>query len=109
MKDSIQNIVERIRATNKNLSLRLAVVRYRDIDDYPRFEVLDFVDSIDSFKSFLADLRATGGADAPEDMAGAIQEVNKLSWSNPSQVTFLIADAPCHGEEFHPYGTPGLL
>ncbi len=47
-------------------------------------------------------------------MAGAIQEVNKLSWSNPSQVTFIIADAPCHGSEFHPYGdsypagTPGI-
>lgn len=47
-------------------------------------------------------------------MAEAIQEVNKLSWSNPSQVTFLIADAPCHGEEFHPYtdsypySTPGI-
>lgn len=60
VKDSIQNIVERIRATNRNLSVRLAVVGYRDIDDYPRFEVLDFVDSIDSFKSFLADLRVPG-------------------------------------------------
>ena len=114
VKDSIQNIVQWIRATNKNLSLRLAVVGYRDIEDKRRFEVLDFVDSLDTFKSFLEDLRATGGADAPEDMAGAIQEVNKLSWSNPSQVTFLIADAPCHGSEFHPYrdnypaGTPGI-
>lgn len=60
VKDSIQNIVERIRATNENLSLRLAVVGYRDIEDCPRFEVLNFVDSIDSFKSFLANLVLPG-------------------------------------------------
>lgn len=47
-------------------------------------------------------------------MAGAIKEANKLSWSNPSKVTFIIADAPCHGREFHtcgdsyPDGTPGI-
>lgn len=115
VKDSIHDIVQRIRATNKNLSLRLAIVGYRDIEDCPRFEVLDFVSFIDSFTSFLAGLRATGGADTPEDMAGAIQEVNKLSWSNPTKVTFLIADSPCHGSEFHPYddsypeGTPGIV
>jgi hypothetical protein len=46
-------------------------------------EVLDFVTSIDSFKEFLGNLKAAGGGDAPEDMANAIQETNKLSWVHP--------------------------
>jgi hypothetical protein len=115
VKDSIQDIIERVRATNNNLSLRLAIVGYRDINDHHlRFEVLDFVTSIDEFKSFLEGLSAIGGADTPEDMAGAIKEANNLSWSNPSKVAFLIADSPCHGSEFHSYddsypdGTPGI-
>lgn len=116
VKDSIQNIVDRVLATNGNMNLRLAIVGYRDIDDgSKRFEVLDFVTSIDAFKTFLANLRATGGADAAEDIAGAIQQANKLSWSQPTKVVFIIADAPCHGTDFHtigsdnyPSGTPGI-
>lgn len=114
-KDSIQGIVDRVSATNANMNLRLAIVGYRDISDgSQRFEVLDFVTSIDSFKNFLANLKATGGADTAEDMAGAIQQTNRLSWSHPTKVVFIIADAPCHGTEFHsvddsfPSGTPGI-
>jgi hypothetical protein len=114
VKDSIKSIVDRVLATNQDTNLRLAIVGYRDINDSPRCEVLDFVTSIDSFKEFLAGLNATGGDDTPEDMANAIRETNKLSWANPSKVTFIIADAPCHGSEFHscddsyPHGTPGI-
>jgi len=114
VKDSIKSIVDRVLATNQDTNLRLAIVGYRDINDSPRCEVLDFVTSIDSFKEFLAGLNATGGDDAPEDMANAIRETNKLSWANPSKVTFIIADALCHGSEFHscvdsyPRGTPGI-
>mmetsp|Transcript_16497 Transcript_16497/g.29920 ORF Transcript_16497/g.29920 Transcript_16497/m.29920 type:complete len:391 (+) Transcript_16497:295-1467(+) len=114
VKESIQGIVERVRATNQSMNLRLAIVCYRDMGDSPRFEVLDFVTSVDLFKGFLANLSAIGGADIPEDMAGALKETNKLSWTHPSKVAFIIADAPCHGMEFHscsdsyPNGTPGV-
>jgi hypothetical protein len=115
VKDSIKSIVDRVRATNQGMNLRLAIVGYRDINDTPRCEVLDFVTSVDSFKEFLANLRAKGGGDTPEDMANAIQATNKLSWNHPSKVVFIIADAPCHGREFHscdddfyPDGTPGI-
>jgi len=115
VKNSIQNIVDRVLVTNGNMNLRLAIVGYRDIGDgSKRFEVLDFVTSIDTFRTFLTNLRATGGADTAEDIAGAIQQANKLSWSQPTKVVFIIADAPCHGTEFHsvddsyPAGTPGI-
>ena len=47
-------------------------------------------------------------------MAGGIQKANGLSWSSPTRIAFLIADAPCHGLEFHdfddtyPHGTLGI-
>ena len=115
VKDSIKSIVNRVQATNQGMNLRLAIVGYRDIDDTPRCEVLDFVTSIDSFKEFLANLETKGGCDTPEDMANAIQVTNMLSWNHPSKVVFIIADAPCHGREIHscgddsyPDGTPGI-
>jgi hypothetical protein len=116
VKSSIRAIVKQIMHTNGNLTLRLGVVAYRDIKDTKRFEVLDFVTSVSEFEAFVGSLKAEGGADTPEDIAGGLQQANKLSWSNPTRIAFLIADAPCHGRDYHdgdigdsyPDGTPGI-
>lgn len=113
-KESIKNIVRRVSRTNQGLKLRIAVVGYRDISDSNRFEMLDFTTCTKTFEEFVGHLKANGGGDAPEDIAGAFQKANSLSWTQTSRVTFLIADAPCHGSEFHrfddsyPHGTPGI-
>ena len=99
VKQTVKIIVRNILKTNKSLSLRLAAVAYRDIRDKNRFEIFDFNKSIKLFESFLGRLKAIGGDDGPEDLAGAIKETNKLSWLYPTNVTFIIADAPCHGRE----------
>ncbi|KAG7364997.1 alpha-kinase family protein [Nitzschia inconspicua] len=106
-KSSIQDIARRVMHTNPDLNLRVAVVGYRDISDANRFEVLDFTTSINDFESFVAKLVAEGGADAPEDVAGAIQKTNGLSWNQTSRVVFLICDYPCHGTKYHDYTYPG--
>jgi len=114
VKANIKHIVRQVARTNGNLQIRLAVVAYRDISDVDRYEVFDFVTCIESFEESVGKLRAFGGNDAPEDMAGGIQKANGLSWNNPTRIAFLIADAPCHGSEFHrladsyPGGTPGI-
>jgi hypothetical protein len=105
-----------LESTNCSANLRLAIVGYPDIRDTKRFEVLDFGSSVEMFKNFLSKLEATSGADTPEDLAGAIaiQQANHLSWSQPTRMVFVIADAPCHGTEFHnyedsyPMGSPGI-
>lgn len=91
------------------------MVGYRDFcDGANQFEVLDFVSSVSEFKAFVDAIVAKGGGDAPEDMAGAIWKANRLSWSYPARGLFLIADAPCHGLEYHSYaddcpsGPPGV-
>jgi len=115
VKNSIKDIVRQIQRTNGNLNLRISIVGYRDFCDGPKqFEILDFISSISVFEEFVDGVVATGGGDAPEDMAGAMQKANALSWENPTRAVFLIADAPCHGREFHPYnddypgGSPGI-
>jgi rRNA maturation endonuclease Nob1 len=115
-KSSIKDIVRRVGRTNAGLKLRVAVVGYRDLGDTNRFEVLDFTSAVEDFERFVSLLKAGGGGDAPEDIAGAIQKANALSWQQTSRLTFLIADAPCHGRKFngltggdsYPEGTPGI-
>jgi Alpha-kinase family/von Willebrand factor type A domain len=113
-KSSIKEIAHRVMHTNPDLKLRVAVVGHRDLSDNDRFEILDFTSSIADFETFVSKLVADGGADAPEDIAGAIQKANGLSWSQMSRVVFLICDYPCHGSKYHDYtdyypeGTPGI-
>lgn len=107
VQSSIKRIVSQITKTNGNLKLRLSVVAYRDIADTNRHEVLQFTTSVPKFEEFVGKLQATGGDDAPEDIAGAVQKANRLSWEYPTRVVFLIADAPCHGTQFHGYGGIG--
>jgi len=114
VKSNIKGIVRQIGKTSADLDLRLAVVAYRDIGDTRRFEVFDFHTSIEKFESNLSGLRAEGGEDAPEDMAGGIQKANKLNWKHPTRVAFIVADYPCHGHAYHnfvdsyPSGTPEI-
>jgi hypothetical protein len=104
VKKNIKAIVANIKTTNGNLRLRLAMVAYRDVSDRHRSEVFPFSESVLEFESFVENLRATGGGDAPEDIAGAVQKVNELDWTHPTRLTFLITDAPCHGVDFsHPW------
>ncbi|KAL3922042.1 MAG: hypothetical protein SGILL_002420 [Bacillariaceae sp.] len=107
-KKSIKDIVSRAKHTNPGLLLRLALVGYRDISDEKRFEVLDFTSSIEEFEIFVSKLVADGGKDAPEDIAGALQKANALSWKQASRVVFLICDYPCHGMKFHDYPLPDI-
>jgi von Willebrand factor type A domain len=115
VKSSIRSIVAKIKKTNPDLTLRLAAVAYRDLSDgKERSESLGFVPSVGEFEEFLQTVKAKGGGDEPEDMALGIQIANGLAWKNRTRVVFVIADAPCHGREFHnlednyPSGTPSI-
>jgi len=101
-KDKIQDIMANVKESYPKSEIRVAIVAYRDIEDKNRHEMLPFTESSEKAKTFLKGLRAEGGGDAPEDVNGAFQiALYKITWQNPVRLLVHIADAPCHGKEFH--------
>ena len=99
LKDSVRSVAERISALPGNADLRLGMTVYRDRGDLFVTRTFDFTSSVDVFKAALAEVRAAGGGDTPEDLnAGLHQAVTAPSWRGDDTVKlmFLIADAPPH-------------
>jgi len=82
---------------------RVAFVGYRDVwDRFRQFEVHDFTTNYEGIKSFIANTKATGGGDQAEDITGALMRGSTLNFSeNGTLLSFLIADAPTHGKQYH--------
>jgi hypothetical protein len=99
LKDSVRSVAERISGLPGNADLRLGMTVYRDRGDLFVTRTFDFTFSVDVFKTALAEVRADGGGDTPEDLnAGLHEAVTKPSWRGDDTVklVFLIADAPPH-------------
>jgi hypothetical protein len=110
LKDSVRSVAERISGLPGNArelheppqvqtDLRLGMTVYRDRGDLFVTRTFDFTSSVDVFKTALAEVRAGGGGDTPEDLnAGLHQAVTSPSWRGDDTVKlmFLIADAPPH-------------
>lgn len=100
-KTKIQDIIEVSSEQHANAQFEVALVSYRDYGDTVRFRVADFC-SANQVVQALDHVRAEGGDDAAEDVAGALDHVSRLTWG-PSNVRmmFHIADAPAHGLAYH--------
>ena len=99
LKDSVRSVSERISALPGEADLRLGMTVYRDRGDLFVTRTFDFTSSVDIFKTALAEVRADGGGDTPEDLnAGLHEAVTSPSWRGDDTVklVFLIADAPPH-------------
>ncbi|HET9770102.1 MAG TPA: VWA domain-containing protein, partial [Acidimicrobiia bacterium] len=99
LKDSVRSVSDRIAALPGDVDLRLGMTVYRDRNDLFVTRTFDFTSSVDVFKAALAEVRADGGGDTPEDLnAGLHQAVTDPSWRGDDTVklVFLIADAPPH-------------
>ena len=46
-------------------------------------------------------IQAIGGGDTCEDVFTGLEAAEKLSWKSHNRIVFHVADAPCHGTEFH--------
>lgn len=97
-KKQVISIMKNIKTVFLNeADVRMAVVGYKDHYDSPNIEFLDFTPSADKVHSFLNQLRATGGGDAPEDVLGGIKHALNASWKQQTRCIIHIADAPPHG------------
>uniref|UniRef100_A0AC34GJX0 VWFA domain-containing protein n=1 Tax=Panagrolaimus sp. ES5 TaxID=591445 RepID=A0AC34GJX0_9BILA len=83
--------------------IRLSFVAYRDFGDRDQFKILNFTKSVNEFKEFCANLKATGGGDACEDVFGGLDKALNLSWSDDcgTKLIFHICDAPGHGKKYY--------
>ncbi len=100
LKVEMQGFADRIKSGFAGVSIRYALVMYRDVGDEYETRKFDFTSDIASFKSDLQSQMASGGGDFPEAMDAAMKLVPTLSWSetNAVRMSFLVADAPPHKE-----------
>ena len=103
VKDKVLDVVSGVRREVDVGEVRVAFVGYRDYFDAERFVTVDFTTDVAAFRHEVQHIAAVGGGDIPEDMAGGLHRACLLSWKARTRSLILIADAPCHGREFHSF------
>ena len=100
-KEKILNIINKI-TKDSTVSVNLGFVGYRDYHDskvkyliYP-----ELTNKHEKVKEFISSAKADGGKDC-EDMGGGLQSALNYNWTSNTRFAILIADAPCHGEQYH--------
>jgi hypothetical protein len=91
----------------KRADFRVAFIAYRDFGDAGQLVVTPFSADISAVCAAVDRETASGGGDAPEDVAGAFHKAKNLSWRKGcANFMILICDAPCHNtptKRFHSY------
>lgn len=107
IKTTVHSMAIGIMASYPQCKLRVAFVPYRDYEDSEQddTEVCDFTTSFSGpesdFSLALSRVHASGGGDDAEDVFSGIARVAQLSWDARNRLLIHIADAPCHGLQFH--------
>lgn len=105
--DKVVEIVNTVKAKFQGSEVRVAFVGYRDYSDKERFCIQDFT-TAENIKRYVETVKADGGGDCAEDVAGGLRAVGKLSWNkNVARLTIHLADAPAHGAQYHDMGKGG--
>ena len=121
VKTHIREIVKGIQDVHTGCAVRVAIAAYRDYlgDESKKreegedsgaeeaagclkeSETLEFTSDLEAFTAFLGRLRACGGADEAEDVFTGIEIAAGLQWTADSRLVVHVADAPCHGKQYH--------
>lgn len=90
---------EMLKATPKP-ELKVGLVAYRDRGDEYVTKVVPLTLDLDRIHEELANLRAGGGGDGPEDVRSALRDaIGKIQWTpgrGAFKAVFLVGDAPPH-------------
>ena len=120
--------IEAAKAEAKNISTELSqkfpkmdfqygYVFYRDPIDSPDdiHEIINLTNEVESLPEKISKIHPDGGADIPEDWAGAYKIINEqINWRNGNKAIFHLADAGAHGNlfsksDYHPEEEPKLI
>jgi hypothetical protein len=105
-KDQIKNVITETRTKyGEGLEFQVALVAYNDFDETGASTdpiVVPFTSEVSNVTRVLASIRAEGGEDCAEDVAGGMRAVLDLAWSYDAIWHLVhLADAPPHGRTFH--------
>jgi len=102
VKECVRGIVRVLQTDFGQIPFNLGIVGYRDVGDGDkRYSLHPFSGSITDFEKFLHGQVAIGGDDTCEDTLGGLWQASQFDWKYQNKMCVLIADAPCHGAEFH--------
>ncbi|MCO5555885.1 hypothetical protein L7F22_009430 [Adiantum nelumboides] len=105
VKDKILKIVHGICDAYPECHIRVAFAFYRDYRDTESCGSCNFTVSFNgsgsTFVDALSRVEAKGGNDTAEDVFSGLEALSKLDWTAHNRVVYHIADAPCHGTQFH--------
>ena len=97
VKGTIRAVADRL--ANDQTDVRIGLVEYKDRTDAQVTRVFPFSTNLAGFSASVAQLRAEGGGDIPEDMqAGLTAALDQLDWRRDAvaRLIVVIADAPPH-------------
>jgi hypothetical protein len=105
-KEEIYKVIEKTRAQHgSDLLFEVALVAYNDYDDSGGRSdpiVVPFTQDVEMLEGTLAGIRAFGGWDAAEDVAGGMEAILNLQWDSDAVWHLVhLTDAPPHGREYH--------
>jgi hypothetical protein len=96
------NVVNDLRNKHSEIEFEVAAVFYRDFGDNEQLKVVDFTSNTVDFTGDINIVKAYGGNDCCEDVAGGLKAAVDLNWDDADvKNLFLITDAPPHGSGWH--------
>lgn len=101
-RDTVLDAFDTLRRLYSECEFRLAFIGYRDYGDKEQFIVIPFTTDIESVRNEISLIKAFGGDDTPEDVAGSFKKISELNWQGDVKTIFLVTDAPAHGTDYHP-------
>ena len=99
----IISISNELKQKYSDLDFNYGGVFYRDPVDSPtdKHEIFNLSKNVTDLENFLANVKAYGGGDGPEDWVGGIEKVlNEINWRKGTKLMIHIADAPAHGTNY---------
>ncbi len=117
-KRTVWSIATHIRQTDPDASLRIGLVAYRDAGDDYVTRPFSLTHDLDAVYAELASYEASGGGDAPENVAAALRDALGMRWrAGAKKLVFVVGDAPpAPRDDARPYdvlareaGTSGII
>ena len=103
-RDQIQTIIDQTRKeVEQGLTFEVGFIGYRDFGDAEQHISIPWTRDIDELRQRIRAIRADGGNDCAEDVAGGLMMAVEMFRERTTGVRQVIhiADAPAHGRMFH--------